>query len=129
MTDFNALLTRSFAEAGEPADNGFSVSVSARVARRVSDQKLRSFAQGLGLAAAGAAIVYAGVGFMLGGGQDVLATAGLEVARAHDAIAEAPDLSNVGQGMLQSLGVGLTQILLAAAALVGGAVAYRASQE
>ncbi len=129
MTDFDALLTRSFAEAEEPADNGFSVQVSRRVARRVSDYKLRSFAQGLGLAAAGAVVVYAGVSFMMGEGQDLLATAGLEVARAHDAIAEAPDLSNLGQGMLQSLGIGLTQILLAAAALVGGAVAYRATQD
>jgi hypothetical protein len=129
MTDFDALLKRSFAEAEEPVDDGFSVHVSRRVARRVSDHKLRAFAQGLGLATAGAVVVYAGVAFMMGEGQGVLATAGLEVARAHDAITEAPDISTVSQGMLQSLGVGLTQIMLAAAALVGGAVAYRATQD
>lgn len=129
MTDFNALLTRSFAEAEEPADNGFSVAVSARVARRVNDYRLRSLAQNLGLAAAGAVVVYAAVGLMQGQGQDLLATAGLEVARAHDVIAEGPSLSTLGQGLLQSLGLGLTQILLGAAAIVGGAVAYRATQD
>jgi hypothetical protein len=127
MSDFEALLKRSFAETEEPVDDGFSAQVRARVSRRVNDGRLRAYAQGLGLATAGAVILYVGAGMLWGPGQEILSVAALEVLRAEDAISDAPAVSAIGQGM-QSLGLGLTQILLAAAALVGGAVAYRSNQ-
>ena len=129
MTEFNALLRRSFAEAPEPADDGFTVKVGHAVARRETALQARAVLQGLGMAAAGAAALYGVYGFAAGFGQELLATAGLEVARAHGALSSAPSLSGVTQTLMQSLSVGMTQILLTAAALAGGAVAFRAVQE
>jgi hypothetical protein len=130
MTEFNAMLTRAFAEAhDEPVDDGFSVNVGHAVARREFSNKLRNGAYAVGMAAAGAAICYGGYGIMSAFGQDLLATAGLEVARAHGAMSNAPSVGGAAQGMLQSLGAGLTQVLLIMGALAGGAVAYRSAQE
>lgn len=130
MNDFNALLTRSFAEAhDEPVDDGFSVNVGQAVARREFSNKLRNSVYAVGMAAAGAAICYGGYGFLSTFGQDFLATAGLEVARAHGAVSSAPSVGVAAQGVVQSIGAGLSQILMATAALAGGAVAYRSSQQ
>jgi hypothetical protein len=129
MSDFEALLKRSFAEADEPVDDGFSARINARVSRRVSDGRLRQAAQAFGLAAAGAVAVYALVGLFGHQGQGVLDAASLEVARAQGALSAAAPLSGVGRDLLQSMSAGLTQILLATAAMVGGAVAYRSTQD
>lgn len=130
MNDFDALLTRSFAEAhDEPVDDGFSVNVGHAVARREFSNKVRTGVYAVGMAAAGGAICYGGYGFLSAFGQDFLATAGLEVARAHGAISNAPSVGGAAQGMLQSLGAGLTQVMLITAVLAGGAVAYRSAQE
>lgn len=130
MNDFDALLTRSFAEAhDEPADNGFSVQVGQAVARREFAAKVRNAAYTVGMGAAGAAVLYVAYGLVSAFGPELLASAGLEVARAHGALSSAPSVGGATQGMLQSMGTGLTQILLATAALAGGAVAYRSAQE
>lgn len=130
MTDFDALLTRSFAEAPEPADDGFSVNVGHAVMRRESAAKLRNVVQNLGLAAAVAAVAYGLYGLAGALGQDLLAMAGLEIARAHSVLSQAPSVESASRGLLHSLGAGtLTTILLTTAALAGGAVAYRATQD
>ncbi|MBL8548194.1 MAG: hypothetical protein JNL81_17160 [Hyphomonadaceae bacterium] len=129
MTDFDALLKRSFAEAHEPADDGFVVNVTHRVAKREADLKVRGYMQ-VGAITIGAAAVSWGLYAFAGAfSQDVAASAGLEVARLHAAVSTAPDAGAAAQGFVQSLGAGLTQILLVTAALAGGAVAYRATQE
>lgn len=129
MTDFDALLKRSFAEAPEPVDDGFAVKIEHAVARRESALKARNLAQTIGLAAAGAALAYGGYAFYGAFGQELLASAGLEVARAHGALSSAPSLGGAAQNVLHAIGAGLTQILLIAGALAGGAVAYRATQD
>jgi hypothetical protein len=130
MNDFNAMLTRSFAEAhDEPADDGFTVQVGQAVARRELENKIRNAAYTAGMAAAGAAVLYGAYGIASAFGQEFLASVGLEVARAHGALSETPSVSGAAQGFMQSIGAGLTQILLVTAALAGGAVAYRATQD
>ena len=62
-------------------------------------------------------------------GQEMMASLGLEVARAHAAVSTAPDVSASAQNFAQSMGVGLTQILMVAAALAGGAVALRSTRD
>jgi hypothetical protein len=126
MSDFEALLKRSFAEADEPVDDGFSARLVARVSRRESDNRLRTVAHSIGMAAAGAAAVYALVGLFGAHGQEAVDIASIEVARAEGAFnAAAPRISWLSSDLMQSVSAGLTQILLATAALVGGAVAYR----
>ena len=130
MTDFDALLKRSFAEAPEPVDDGFTVKVEHAVARRETALRARNLAQTFGFAAAGAALVYGGYAFFGAFGQEILASAGLEVARAHGALSTAPSMGNAAQGVLQSFGAGMTQILLmTTAVLAGGAVIYRTTQD
>jgi hypothetical protein len=129
MSDFDALLKRSFAEAHEPADDGFVVNVGHAVAKREASLKVRGYMQ-LGAVTIGAAAVSWGLYAFAGAfGQEFLASIGLEVARAHAAVSTAPDPGAAAQSFIQSMGAGLTQILLVTAALAGGAVAYRATQE
>ena len=129
MSDFDALLKRSFAEAHEPADDGFVVNVGHAVAKREASLKVRGYMQ-LGAVTIGAAAVSWGLYAFAGAfGQEFMASIGLEVARAHAAVSTAPDPGAAAQGFIQSMGAGLTQILLVTAALAGGAVAYRATQE
>ncbi|HVK82415.1 MAG TPA: hypothetical protein VM915_17580 [Verrucomicrobiae bacterium] len=133
MSDFNALLKSSFAEMEEPADAGFSVNVGHGVARVERAAKVRALTQTVGMMAGAAATawgLYSVAGVF---GQDMLVAAGLEVSRWQAALSSGPQMSvaaeTAGQGLLQSLGLGMTQILLATGALVGGAVAYRAAQD
>lgn len=129
MTDFDALLKRSFAEAPEPSDDGFVVNVGHAVAKREASLKVRSYMQ-YGAITIGAAAVSWGLYAFAGAvGQEFMASVGLEVARAHAAVSTAPDAGAAAQGFVQSLGAGLTQILLVTAVLAGGAVAYRAAQD
>jgi len=129
MTDFDALLKRSFAEAHEPADDGFVVNVTHVVAMREAGLKARGYMQ-YGAITIGAAAVSWGLYTFAGAfGQEFMASAGLEVARMHAAVNAAPDAGAAAQNFIQSMGAGLTQILLVTAALAGGAVAYRSTQE
>ena len=132
MTDFDALLKRSFAEAPEPADDGFVVNVTQGVAHREASMKVRNYVQ-YGAMTIGLAAVSWGLSSALGAfgpvGDEFMASFGLEVARAHAAVSTAPDAGAAAQSFIQSLGAGLTQILLVTAVLAGGAVAYRASQD
>jgi hypothetical protein len=130
MTEFDAVLKRAFAEAHEPADEGFSVRVGHAVARRERMGQVYSAIQMAGIGLAGAAIAYGGYILASTFGQEFLANAGLEVARAHGALTGAtPVATSQAQDWMQSLGAGLTQVLLIVAALTGGAVAYRATQD
>lgn len=136
MSDFDALLKRSFAEAPEPQDDGFSLNVVHAVARAEKALQIRTWIQSTGMAIGGAAALYGVYAFVAAFGQEVLASAGLEIARLHGSLSAAPSVTQatgdaVGatQGMLQSLGAGLTQVLLLAGVLAGGAVAYRATQQ
>lgn len=129
MTEFDALMKREFATAAEPADDGFSVRVGQVVARQEAAAKTRALAQNVGMAAAGAAICYGLYAFASAFGQEMMASVGLELARAHGALSTASSVDGAAQGLMQSMGAGMTQILLATAALAGGAVAYRAQQD
>lgn len=129
MTDFDALLKRSFAEAHEPLDDGFTVNVGHAVAQREAGLKVRSYIQYGAITISAAAVSWALYSFAGAFGQEIMASAGLEVARAHAAISSAPDAGAATRGVLQSMGAGLTQILLITAALAGGAVAYRSTQQ
>lgn len=133
MSDFNALLKSSFAEIEEPADAGFSVNVSHGVARVERAAKVRSWTQTVGVMAGAAATawgLYSVVGVFA---PDIIAAGSLEAARLQNAISSGPQLSaaaeTAGVGLMQSIGLGMTQILLATGALVGGAVAYKAAQD
>ena len=129
MTDFNALLKRSFAEAREPADDGFSVNVGHAVARRERAAKARGAFQIAGVTVACGALAYGAYAVLAALGPEVAASAGIEIARAHGAISNAPSIGGAAQSMLQSMSAGMTQILLVTMALAGGAVAYRVSQD
>lgn len=127
MNDFNALLKRSFAEADEPADDGFTVAVTQTVARREASSVLRSRAYAVAMGVAGLAVFYGVYALASVLGPQVMATAGLEIAQAHGALASGP--SEAGQGVLQSMAAGLTPLLFITAALAGGAVAFRSVQQ
>lgn len=130
MNEFDSILKRSFAEVHEPSDDGFSVRVAEGVARRERTNRAFGLVQAAGMSVAGVAIVYGAYAVASIYGQDLLASAGLEFARVHGALSTgAPAVSTQSQGILQSIGAGLSQILLVTAALAGGAVAYRAAQE
>jgi hypothetical protein len=136
MTDFDALLKRSFAEAHEHTDDGFAVNVGYAVAQREAGAKVRSYVQYGALTIGTAAVswgLYAFVGAFgqaVGGfGLEAIASFGLEVARAHAVVSTAPYAGATAQIFLQSMGAGLTQVLLVTAALAGGAVAFRATQD
>ena len=129
MTDFDALLKRSFAEAHEPTDDGFVVNVAHTVAKREAGLKARSYIQ-YGAIMIGAAAVSWGLYAFAGAfGQEFMASAGLEVARMHAAVSTVPDAGAAAQNFVHSMGAGLTQILLVTGALAGGAVAYRSTQD
>lgn len=123
MNDFNATLKRAFAEAHEPADDGFTVHVTHAVARRERSVLWLQNLQGLGIAAAAAAIVYGLMGAFGAFGMELMAGVGLEVARAHGAITEASSFN------FATIAAGMTQLLFVAAGLAGGAVVYRATNQ
>ena len=88
MSDFDALLKRSFAEAHEPADDGFSVRVSHVVARNERGVEIRNAVQTSAFAIAGAVVLYAFYGMALQFGPDFLASVGFGVARARSTVGE-----------------------------------------
>lgn len=132
MSEFNALLTRSFAEAEIPADDGFSFKVGRGVARLESARRLRGAVQAIGLGLAAITVTAAAFNPASALIQEWLGNAGLGAARAYgafDSSGLATQAEGAGADALSSLGLGLTQILLIAGALVGGAVAYRSAQD
>jgi Ethanolamine utilization protein EutJ (predicted chaperonin) len=130
MSDFDALLKRSFAEAPEPVDNGFTVRITHAVEVHEKAATARQVVWGVTMAVAGTAIA-AGLSQIASVfAPELMASVGLEVARAHAALTSAPDFQAATQGVVQSLGMGMTQVLLIAAMLAaGGAVAYRTVRE
>lgn len=123
MTDFDTLLKRSFAEAHEPADDGFSVSVSHAVARKERLAGVRNALQAGAWTIAGATVLFAVYGVAMNMAPEVLTSLGFGMSRAHEV------LSGPGANAVQTISAGMTQILLVTGALAGGLVAYRATQE
>ncbi|MDX2277539.1 MAG: hypothetical protein NW206_18985 [Hyphomonadaceae bacterium] len=121
MNDFNAALTRAFAEEHhEPADDGFSFRVTEAVARKEKRAVWVAVAQGLAVATAIAAVALGLLAGLAAFGPAIMASLGLEVARAHGALT-AFDTT--------SLAAGMTQFLLFAGALAGAGMVYRNSQQ
>lgn len=128
MSEFDALLKRSFAEAHEPADDGFVAQVSARVAKREKLAQMRVGTQMLGVAIGLAAAAYGLFELLAVFGPGFAATAGLEIARLHGAVSGGEPVSFAG--IAQSMGAGMTQILLITGAVTAGAaVAFRSAQD
>lgn len=127
MTELNALLKRSFAEIEEPADDGFTVQVGRAVARREASAVMRGRVYAAAMVLAGLAVFYGVYALAQALGPQIMAIFGLEIAQAYGAIASGP--SETGQGILQSLGAGMTQLLLITGALVGGAATLRAVRQ
>lgn len=128
MSDFDALLKRSFAEAPEPADDGFTVQIGHAVARREKALQVRQTLQNCGFALAGLAVGY-GVYSVAGSlGPQVQALIGLELAQAQAGLG-----AGLGAGVFDqiaaSMGAAMSYILLGAAGLAGGAVALRSAQQ
>ena len=124
MSDFDALLKRSFAEAhDEPADDGFSVQVTHAVARGERAARLRNAFQTGAWAIAGGAVLFGLYGMTMNFAPGVLTSLGFGMSRAHEV------LSGPGANMMQTVSAGLLQIMLVTGALAGGVVAYRATQE
>jgi hypothetical protein len=122
MDAFDATLKRAFAEASEPVDDGFSAGVSFAVARGEKAFVNRTIVQGVLMAAAAVAVGYGLYLFFQALGPQIMASVGLEFARAYGALGS-------GAGFdLATMGAGLTQIMLVMGALAGGAVLYRNSQ-
>ncbi|HRP11275.1 MAG TPA: hypothetical protein PLK37_09605 [Terricaulis sp.] len=127
MNDFNALLKRSFAEADEPADDGFTVAVTHNVARHEAAAAWRNRAYAVCMGVAGLAVFYGVYALASALGPQLMAQIGLELAQANGALASGP--SPAGQGVLSSLGAGMSQVLLIMATLAGGAVAFRSVRQ
>lgn len=132
MTDFNATLTRAFAEAHDPADDGFSVNIGHAVARRERMAKVMAGVQAAGATVATAAVAYGLWSAFSGFAPDLMASAGLELAKAHGAITQAPTVATsasvIGSTFMNAIGAGLSQIMMVTAVVVGGAVAVRSAQ-
>jgi hypothetical protein len=123
MSDFDALLKRSFAEAHEPADDGFSVQVGHGVARSERAVRMRNAFQSGAWAIAGGAVLFGVYGIAMNVAPDVLTSLGFGMSRAHEA------LTGPGANVMVAISAVLPQIMLATGALAGGVVAYRATQE
>jgi hypothetical protein len=125
MNDFNAALTRAFAEQHhEPAEDGFARRVAAAVARKERLKLWLLIAQGVGVAVAVSAVIWgliAGFGVY---GPGLMASLGLEIARAHGALTQAGAFNFAALAA-----AGMTQFMLIAGALAGAGMAYRNSQQ
>lgn len=132
MNDFDSLLKRSFATAEEPADEGFSVTVSRAVSHRERRRKAAAGAHTLASAVAVVLVVYCGFSVAMGLGLDnLLSAAADQVGEARGALAqaEAPSSGALVQSMTQAVGASLSQVLLLVAVLAGGLFAYRSAQD
>lgn len=118
MDAFETSLRGAFAELPEPADEGFTAHVTQRVARRERFGVVGVLTQRVGMAAAAAATLYGAVQMLSAFAPQLMATLGLELARAHGALSS---------GTLDpAFGAAATQMLLITAAVIaGGTVAYR----
>lgn len=123
MTDFDALLKRSFAEAPEPADDGFSVRVGAAVDKRERMAKAMGVLNVGGTLVGALAAAWGGLMIVQGAAPEVLATLGLELARAHGAVSASPSVN------LSAMAGGLSQFLLVMGSLAGGVLVYRNNQQ
>jgi hypothetical protein len=130
MSEFDPVLMRAFAEAPEPADEGFTARVGAAVAGRERLARLYGALLNAGIGIAGFVVLYVLYGLAMAVGQDFVANVGIELTRAQGgALRSVSDVVLPATDMFTSVGASLTQLLLITAALAGGAVAYRATQD
>jgi hypothetical protein len=127
MNAFDTELKRAFAEFDQPVDDGFSVAVTARVARRERLASAGAMGRQVAVGLACVALAFGGLELVRAVGPQLMASLGLELARAHGALSQADGIQP--SALLTAMSGGLTQILLAAATAVGGLAAYRAVQE
>lgn len=123
MDAFEATLKRGFAETHEPADDGFTVRVGDAVARKERAAKLLGGFQVAGTLAASLSVAWAALTVVQGLAPDVMASLGLELAKAHGAMSSGASFN------MATLGGGLTQMLLVLGSLTGGALLYRNTQQ
>jgi hypothetical protein len=129
MNAFDAELRRSFAEMDEPLDDGFSVSVTHRVAGKERSARAIQVGHQVAVGAAAVALAFGGFSLLQAFGPELMASVGLELARAHGALSQAEGASFQPMSVFASFGGALTQLLLAAGAAAGGVAAFRAVQE
>lgn len=118
MREFDADLKRAFAALEDPADDGFSVAVVHRVARKEQARSVKGWAHLGAFVVAGGAFAYGVIGALQALGPGLMAEFGLGLAQAHGALSTGS--LSAGMGAL------LTPFLLAAAIGVGGLAVARA---
>jgi hypothetical protein len=124
MTD--ADLKHAFAALEDPADDGFSVAVSARVAHREGRASILGAARAAAFGIAGVALALAAVSIIQAVGPGMVAQLGLDVTTAYGEVSKgAPSVASL-QAALGSI---LTPLLLAAAAGAGGLAVARTTGE
>jgi hypothetical protein len=126
MTDFDAELKRAFAGLEDPADQGFTAAVSARVAGREKRQSVLGVLRVGAFVIAGGAFLFAMASLVQLIGPMMVAQLGLEFTSAYATVSKgAADAASL-QGALASM---LTPLLLAAAAGIGGLSIARSATE
>jgi hypothetical protein len=108
QTDFDATLTRAFALAAEPQDDGFTAAVSQQVAQVEGRRRMGRGARSLMLAGAGGAVAFAVWEVLQVAGAPILAAMG-------------PDLAMLATAQLPTVSLGLPALLLLGAAAGFGA--------
>jgi hypothetical protein len=116
---FEADLRRAFAGIEDPADDGFAMAVSRRVARRERGAELGVWARAAAFAVAGAAGATAVFALAQTAGPMLMAQFGMTFVTVQSALA-AGDWSTGAASMV------MTQALLALGLGAGGVAAYRA---
>jgi hypothetical protein len=130
MDAFESQLKAAFAESAYPVDDGFTVAVGRKVARRENQAKWAAIAFNVTIVVAGLAVAFGVYQLLSAYGQQFLASFGLEIARAHGALNQGESVEALGQSALQGvMGIGLTQILLFVTAAAGGLVAIRNARD
>lgn len=121
MPEHDPDLTRAFALMDDPADDGFTAAVAARVSRKEQMRKAARWAQFGAFGLAAVALAYGVAGLIQALGPGLMAELGLGLAEAHGALA--------GGSFSAGLGALATPLLLAIAAGVGGLAVARATAE
>lgn len=121
MPEHDPDLKRAFALLDDPADDGFTVAVAARVSRKEQMRKAARWGQFGAFGVAAAALAYGVVGLIQALGPGLMAEFGLGLAEAHGALASG--------SLSAGLGALSTPLLLAIAAGVGGLAVARGAAD
>ncbi|MBI1186235.1 MAG: hypothetical protein GC206_02715 [Alphaproteobacteria bacterium] len=119
MPEHDPDLKRAFALVDDPVDDGFTVAVSTRVARKERVRSAGRWAQFGAIMVAGAAVAYGVVGAAQSLGPTLMGEVGLGLAQAHGALA--------GGSLSAGLGAAVIPLFIAVAAGVGGLAVARAT--